>query len=174
MKCSTNSPLSGKGSAVLILAYGNPLRGDDGVAWRAADALQDKFPETQVEIRCLHQLTPELAETVSRFACVIFVDAASPQAGKPGEIRVEELLTETITGTAVGHSLSAGSLLALAASLYGAKPRAFSVTVTGEDFGHRDRLSPVVAAAVPDLIRRVESLARSALSGDSLLANTFA
>ena len=125
-------------------------------------------------MRSLHQLTPELAEAVSRFACVIFVDAASQQAGKPGEIRVEEICADIITGnqTAVlGHSLSAGALLALAASLYGARTRAFSVTVRGENFGHGDRLSPAVAAAVPDLIGRVELLVRAALAGDALPGN---
>jgi hydrogenase maturation protease len=171
VKRSAKSALAGVGkrSAVLILAYGNPLRGDDGAAWRAANVLHGKFPESQVETRCLHQLAPELAEILSRFACVIFVDAASQQAGKAGEIRVE--MIGTISGNeagAVGHSLSPGALLTLAANVYGARPRAFSVTVTGQNFGHGDRLSPVVAAAVPDLIGRVEWLVQSALSGDSL------
>jgi hydrogenase maturation protease len=158
-------------SAVLIVAYGNTLRGDDGVAWRTADALRGKFPESRVEILCLHQLAPELAETASRFECVIFLDAASKQAGKPGEIRVEEIRGETIPkneGAAFGHSLSPAAVLALAANLYGAKPQAFSVTVAGKDFGHGDGLSPSVAAAVPDLISRIELLAQSALSRDSL------
>ena len=174
MKRSTNGTLSGlrKGLGVLVFAYGNPLRGDDGVAWRAADALRGKFPESEVEIRCLHQLAPEVAETVSRFACVIFVDAASQQGRKPGEIRVEEVGTAGEDEAAgFSHSIPPGALLALTASLYGAKPRAFSVTVTGENFGHGDRLSPAVAAAVPDLIGHIELLVQSALSENSLSAN---
>jgi len=158
--------------AVLIVAYGNPLRGDDGVAWRAADALRGKFPESQVEILCLHQLAPELAETAGRFERVIFVDAASKQTGEPGKIRVKQIRAEAISkneGTAFGHSLSPAAVLALAASLYGAKPQAFSVTVTGEDFGHGDRLSRSVTAALPDLISRIELLVQSTLSRDSLV-----
>ena len=157
-------------SAVLIVAYGNPLRCDDGAAWRAADALRGKFPESQVEVLCLHQLAPELAETGRGFECVIFVDAASKQAGKPGEISVEEIRGETIPkseAAAFGHSLSPAAVLALAANLYGAKPLAFSVTVTGEDFGHGDGLSPSVAAAVADLISRIELLVQWALSRGS-------
>ena len=157
--------------AVLIVAYGNPLRCDDGVAWRAADALRGKFPESQVEILCLHQLAPELAETGRGFECVIFVDAASKQAEQPGEIRVEEIRGEAIPkseAVAFGHSLTPAAVLALAANLYGAKPQAFSVTVTGEDFRHGDGLSPSVAAAVPDLISRIELLAQWALSRGSL------
>ncbi|HET9308841.1 MAG TPA: hydrogenase maturation protease [Candidatus Sulfotelmatobacter sp.] len=157
--------------AVLIVAYGNPLRCDDGVAWRAAEALRGKFPEDQVEVLCLHQLAPELAETGRWFECVIFMDAASKEAGKPGEIRVEEIRGEAIPtseAAAFGHSLSPAAVLALAANLYGAKPQVFSVTVTGEDFGHGDGLSPSVAAAVPDLISRIELLVQSALSRGSL------
>ena len=158
--------------AVLIVAYGNPFRGDDGLAWRAADALGGKFPKSRVEILCLHQLAPELAETAGRFECVIFVDAASTQTGEPGEICVEEIRGEAISkneGAAFGHSLSPAAVLALAANLYGAKPQAFSVTVTGEDFGHGDQLSPSVTAALPDLISRIELLVQSTLSRDSLV-----
>jgi len=35
---------------VLIIAYGNPMRSDDGVAWRAAAALQGRFSSDEVEI----------------------------------------------------------------------------------------------------------------------------
>ena len=35
---------------VLIVAYGNPLRSDDGVAWRAADLLAEKFSIPEVEM----------------------------------------------------------------------------------------------------------------------------
>ena len=60
---------------VLIVAYGNPMRSDDGIAWRAADALAPKVSESDVEILRLHQLTPELADAVRNFGTVIFVDA---------------------------------------------------------------------------------------------------
>jgi hydrogenase maturation protease len=158
--------------AVLIVAYGNPFRGDDGVAWRAADALCGKFPESKVDILCLHQLAPELAETASRFERVIFVDAASKQTGELGKIRVEQIRAEAISkneGAAFGHSLSPAAVLALAANLYGARPQAFSVTVTGQNFGHGDQLSRSVTAALPDLISRIELLVQSALSRDSLV-----
>src|SRR5579862_9528285 len=52
---------------ILIIAYGNPLRCDDGIAWRAADALAQKLSDSDVEIVRLHQLAPELAETISHF-----------------------------------------------------------------------------------------------------------
>ena len=81
---------------IVIVAYGNPLRSDDGLAWRAAEQLEKKVSEPDVEIFTLHQLTPEVAETCRRFQCVIFVDAASRADagnGSAGEIRVREIET---------------------------------------------------------------------------------
>ena len=144
----------------LILAYGNPLRSDDGVAWRAAEALRQKFPPGEIEVACRHQLAPELAETVSRFQRVIFVDAASSPQGFPGEVRVEDLGRKGSTDSATySHTLSPHAVLRLAETLYGATPRAWSVTVTGQNFDHGEELSPAVAAALPDLVARIEELA---------------
>jgi hypothetical protein len=49
---------------VLIVGYGNPLRGDDGLGWRAAERLRTVIQDAGVEILALHQLTPELMETL--------------------------------------------------------------------------------------------------------------
>lgn len=145
---------------VLIIAYGNPLRSDDAVAWRAAEALRQKFSPDAIAIDCLHQLAPELAETVSRFPCVIFVDAESSPEGHPGEIRVETLGDSAVKEqtTHFSHALSPFAVLRLAETLYRAKPRAFSVTVTGQNFDHGEALSPAVASALPDLVTRVALL----------------
>jgi hydrogenase maturation protease len=149
---------------VLILAYGNPLRSDDGLAWRAADALQARLRTPEVEILRLHQLAPELAETVSRAHFVIFVDAACP-GGEPGEIRLREIRrgdAELVNG--FSHIVSPAAVMSLAAKLYGASPRAFSATVTGHNFDHGESLSPAVAAALPVLVGRIELLLRPFLA----------
>jgi hydrogenase maturation protease len=149
---------------VLIIAYGNPLRSDDGVGWRAADALRGKFPVAAVEIICLHQPGPELAESVSRCECVVFVDAAAG-AGQGGEIQVKELgSAELSEASGFGHAISPDAILRLAEQLYRTRPKAFSVSVTGQDFSHGDSLSPTVSAAVPLLVSRIEEVAQAFLS----------
>jgi hypothetical protein len=60
---------------LLVIAYGNPLRCDDGIAWQAAEELKRELPDS-AEIIYVHQLTPELAENASRAHTVIFLDAA--------------------------------------------------------------------------------------------------
>ena len=149
---------------ILIIACGNPLRCDDGLAWRAADELEEKFSGGNVEILRTHQLTPELAETVSRSEALVFLDAASAGVGgQPGEVRCAQVgLPEG--PVRFSHQLSPASLMALARQLYGAPPRAFSVTLTGECFEHGEALSPVVAAALSALVTRIETLIKEFLS----------
>jgi Ni,Fe-hydrogenase maturation factor len=50
---------------VLIIAYGNPMRSDDGLAGRAADGLEGKYPPSEVEMLRVHQLAPELARVLA-------------------------------------------------------------------------------------------------------------
>jgi hydrogenase maturation protease len=143
---------------LLIVAYGNPLRSDDGVAWRAAAALQKIFPPDEAEILALHQLGPELAENASRCECVIFVDAAAGP-GPPGEVQIKELRSDSKQeSSAFCHSVPPSHVLALAAQLYNSRPRAFCITVVGENFNHGECLSPKVEAALPALLAQIEEL----------------
>lgn len=145
---------------LLIVAYGNPLRSDDGVGWRAAAALEKTFAPDKAEILSLHQLGPELAENASHSEFVIFVDAATGP-GRPGEIQVEELAESASASetSAFCHAMSPSQVLALAVQLYNCRPRAFSITVVGENFNHGESLSPSVEAALPALLARIEELA---------------
>ena len=143
---------------ILIVAYGNPLRCDDGVAWRAAHALEGKFPPDEIEILCLHQLAPELAESAGLFDGILFLDAA--RGPNPGEIRIEEI-SRNAPAQASSHAVTPSTVLSLAERLYHARPRAFAISITGHNFEHGESLSPAVAAALPDLISRIETLLRS-------------
>ena len=43
---------------LLIIGYGNPLRGDDGFGWHAALRLREIIHDDGIEILPVHQLTP--------------------------------------------------------------------------------------------------------------------
>ncbi len=150
---------------VLVLAYGNPLRGDDGLAWRAAHELKKAIVSPNIEIEQLPQLVPEFAEVIGRSKAVIFLDAATPQPGKtnPGEFFLREVLRQGVgqsVDSAFGHQCSPESLLRLAEELYQAQPRAFIATLTGKDFGSGEKLSPAVELAIPEFVARLEKLIR--------------
>ena len=61
----------------LVLACGNTLRGDDGVAVLLAQYLRDEFCEPETEIQSSQQWTPELAESISQYDFVLFLDASA-------------------------------------------------------------------------------------------------
>ncbi len=69
---------------VLIIAYGNPLRSDDGFGWHAAELLRPKALELRADLLCVYQLTPELAAAISESDLLIFIDAACN--GHPGQV----------------------------------------------------------------------------------------
>ena len=148
---------------ILIVAYGNPLRCDDGVAWRAADALEREFPKSEVEILRLHQLAPEVADSVRQRELVLFVDAAcvdNVRSNRAGEIRVFEV-SGTETRDSYGHFshvYSPAKVLGFALELYREMPKAFVITVAGENFGHGDSLSAAVASVLPELVTRIQRL----------------
>jgi hydrogenase maturation protease len=144
---------------ILMLAYGNPLRGDDGLAWRTADLLERKL--SPVRILRLHQLTPEIAEDLSRCHAVIFIDAAA--TGSPGEIRVEELALgekRPAEDLMCFHQFTPSTLMTMASRLYGARPRAFVATLSGQNFDHSESLSRAVEASIPEFVARIEALVR--------------
>jgi len=148
-------------SGVLIIGYGNPLRGDDGIGVCAAEAFEAEItagtlPEGYpLTILTRMQLTPELAEPVHDADLVIFIDACVE--GEPGTVREEDLAPTE--GGALTHHVYPGTLLALAQELYGNSPKALVISVAGGDFGYESGLSAAVAATLPHLTKRLAELA---------------
>jgi hydrogenase maturation protease len=129
---------------LLVLAIGNPLRRDDGAAARAAPGLEAEGLRGLV----LHQPRPELALEVAGARAVVFLDAR--EGGRAGEVLASPVLAEP-RGAAQPHAVSPAEVMALAERLWGARPPAALVTVTGRDFGFGEGLSPEVEAALPAL-----------------------
>lgn len=132
----------------LVIGYGNPLRGDDGAGAFVARRLG---PDA---IAC-HQLTPELAEPVSRAHRVIFVDA---HAGVPaGEIILQRVRPRASSGI---HRFDPETLLAWSQQLYGHAPEAIFIGIGGESFDLGESLSPAAQRAVGKVFRAIGKLDR--------------
>jgi hydrogenase maturation protease len=138
----------------LVIALGNPLREDDGVGWAVAQVLQRS---KDVRVIVAHQLTPEMAEEVSRADAVVFVDAR--RGGSAGELRTVPL-SPAAADHRLTHVVEPATLLHYAQILYGRAPTAWLVSVAGERFGLGDGLSASVLRAVPAAARQVRALAR--------------
>jgi|SRR5450631_281590 hydrogenase maturation protease len=143
---------------ILIIAYGNPLRCDDGLAWRAAEKLSKLNFHGDLEIITRHQLTPELALPVSQANTVIFIDAA--QGADPGEITSGPVKPQR-SSSALTHDFSPSTILSVAQGLYGRCPEAFAISLCGECFDHGEVLSPKVEESLPRLVAHVTGLVQA-------------
>jgi hydrogenase maturation protease len=142
---------------VIVLACGNSLRGDDGVGLCVAEELRGELGDSQAEISCSHQWTPELSEEISKMDVAVFVDASATL--RPGQVQVRSITPSSEKVGATTHSMDPERLLALAQSLYGRAPeKAFLLTIGGESFAPGEELSTAVRAAVPVATARIKNL----------------
>lgn len=115
---------------ILILAFGNPGRQDDGLGPRCAELLAaQNFPGVQIEIN--YQLTVEDALSISLANKVVFIDAAISLEGDYQFIPVDSCPDETLGS----HLISPQGLLYLAESLFDSRPEAYLLAIKGVEFG---------------------------------------
>jgi hydrogenase maturation protease len=143
---------------VLVIGYGSPLRTDDGVGPEAARRLAADPRLAGIEVRAEHQLTPELALDASRVALLVLVDAAVEQP--PGSVSVQPVRATGDAGPGAPwtHHLDASGIVGLAAELWGAAPRAVQVGVGPASLELGEGLTPVVAAALDEVVEVVVAL----------------
>jgi hydrogenase maturation protease len=134
--------------SVLVLACGNTLRGDDGVAWHIGSALKDDATYSEVEVILTQQLLPEHAEPLSRTDLAIFIDCSA--VAEPGAVSTIPVHQADCLPSIFTHHLDPASLLRLTQDLYGCTPsRAVAITIGGQSFGLSEELSKPVAGAIP-------------------------
>lgn len=147
--------------SVVVIGYGNDLRGDDAAGLHVAAAVES-WRVDGVGVFAIRQLMPELAETLAAAQLAIFVDAcpvshtASGNGDTPGvEVR---RLTPDASASPIGHTSDPRRLLALAQALYGAHPEAWLVTVPAVTFELGAALSPTAARGVEAALREIRGL----------------
>src|SRR5690606_31971958 len=124
---------------ILVIGYGNPLRSDDAIGQHVAWELMKHFDRSDLLVRIAYQLTPELAEIVSHFETVVFIDARV--GSRLGEMVWEEIQPAIGTG-AFTHNVTPGALLGAAHELYGRTPSGLLISIVGEVFDYGTDLSP--------------------------------
>jgi hydrogenase maturation protease len=136
----------------LILGYGNPDRQDDGVAWTIVRDVATHLnlitpsqfdpvvhsPDGDLSLMIALQLLPEMAELVSKYERVCFVDAHTGRV--PDDLSIEVLGSE-FQKSPFTHHLTPQTCLSLSKGLYGRKPEAELVSVRGYEFGFSTALS---------------------------------
>jgi len=142
---------------MLIIAYGNPLRRDDGAGLRLGEILERLWRERDGRVLhiAVHQLTPDLAEDIARDDVfgVVFTDArvVSAKSGNARpEIRVRPLSAKS-RPPVLGHDLDPAVIMACARRLYHRRPPVWLATVPGVDFNHGEGLSKTAENALSSL-----------------------
>lgn len=114
----------------LLIGYGNPGRGDDGLGPAFSEAMSARGL-AGLEIDTDYQLVAEHALAVADRDLVVFADALMGEDepfrfGKIAPVRPEVLGS---------HSLRPETVLALADTLYDGMPQAYVLGISGYDFG---------------------------------------
>jgi hydrogenase maturation protease len=133
---------------ILVIGYGNPLRRDDGIGPRVAEAIAAaNYPS--VHVRPVRQLVPELVADIAEARMVVFVDALADPSRTTVELM--PLHDAEITDWST-HTAHPRALLALTRAIYQRVPEAWWLTVPARDFDFGEGFSSVAAEGVRQAI----------------------
>ena len=154
---------------ILVIGYGNPLRGDDGFGALAAGYVE-KRQIPGVEVIVSHQLNPELAALLSISSHAIFLDAVA--GDQPGTLRATPVEHCDLSSSGM-HHFEPGSLLALAQAIYGQAPPATLITATARSFHHGPEIGQEVRQAAAKAAEAIASFATSGKLDSEILSTTL-
>ncbi len=147
---------------VLVLCLGNPLRRDDAVALRVADALE-AAPPPGVEIRRSAGAGLYLLDDMDGFDRVVVVDAVRSGRAPPGAVRALALEDLRAPEGPSPHAIGLPSAVARARAAGAPVPSPNRLVLVEAEILDEvgEGLTPAVAAAVP---QAVDAARRAALA----------
>lgn len=126
---------------ILIYAYGNPGRQDDGLGNRFIEELEKWISENNirnVELDSNYQLNIEDAVKMSEKDMVIFVDASTEQIE---DIHFSPVETSEGRAEFTTHAASPAFILALCNKLYNKHPETYLLQIRGYEWEFKEELS---------------------------------
>jgi hydrogenase maturation protease len=142
-------------TGLLVIGYGNTLRGDDGVGPRVAEAVgRLRLPGVRTLICPL--LTPELADPIAHAERVIFVDATVDALEKVQWRKLEPNETSQL----MAHAADPRTMLALARDVFGHAPEAWWLTIPAVDLGFRESFSPEAERGFAEAVGKIQAFCR--------------
>jgi hydrogenase maturation protease len=143
-------------SAFWIIGYGNPQRRDDGIGPSIVHRLQPLFEHRgDVHLLVLHQLAPDIIDTLRTADTILFVDA-SVEALSEGR-RWAAIQPELEALPCLVHQVTPSFILWLLRCLYDRNPAAWMVSVEGNDFSFGSGLSSEAACRAERVIGEIEA-----------------
>ena len=148
------------GATVWLLVCGERMREDDGVADVAAEQLPDDV-RNLAHVEHIGVLSVEALLDVPPDCGIVVADlAAGLGTGVVGTVALADVRRDGVY-PATTHVTPPDEIIAAAAALTGLPIRGLFVGVGGAEFGFGDKLSPRVAAALPDYVRALISAIRA-------------
>ncbi|MEA5533027.1 hydrogenase maturation protease [Crocosphaera sp. XPORK-15E] len=126
-------------SQILIIGYGNTLRGDDGVGYKIAEII-DQWNLNNITSLAVHQLTPDLAEKISQVDTVIFIDAIYVTDMNRAKIEIKTISINRKINN-LGHHNNPEQLLSLTQAIYQKIPLAYWILVPAVNFNFSESFS---------------------------------
>jgi len=126
---------------VLLHAYGNPGRGDDGLGNAFIEAMERWIRTNNlhgITTDSSYQLNVEDAAVIAEYDVVIFIDASKAEIGPYAFDRVDSKAEQTFTT----HSISPAAVLALCEEIYHRTPDVRLLQIHGYEWDFREGLSP--------------------------------
>ncbi len=153
---------------MLLLACGNPLRGDDEFGLHLAAAARERFSAEHLRVLAAQQWTPEMAAEIAHARGVVFADAAVTSPA--GEVMLNLLepadgsdCTQGLQSASplrASHHMTPERLLACAQAWYGCQPqRAYLLAAGAVTMECTEELSPRLREhALPFALAMLERL----------------
>jgi len=138
---------------ILVIGYGNTLRGDDGVGPRVAEAIEQlNLPGVRTLV--CQQLSPEHAEPVSLAHIAVFVDAA---VDAPREVQFRKL-EPAGSSQLMAHAADPRTMLALARDVFGHVPEAWWLTIPAVKLDFSEELTPEAQRGLEEAVEKIKGL----------------
>ena len=152
----------------LIVGLGNPILGDDGVGWKVAERVRQRFEVgaddlgdfSDVDVNCFSLGGLSLMEQMVGYERVILVDSMQTGQGEAGDVRVFKL--EEMQNPFLGHSASTHDTSLIIAMETGRKMGLklpdeviFIAVEAIQVYDFSEELSPSIASAVPKMVEAV-------------------
>jgi hydrogenase maturation protease len=151
----------------LLIGYGNPDRGDDGVAWHFLNRVLKEFDckeddlfsdevihiKENLDIWFNFQLLPEMAETIPAYERVIFIDAHTGNVKE--DINLVPLEPQ-FQNSPLTHHFTPPSCLALVQEMKGKCPESWLLSVRGYQFAFNRQLSSQTQILIDEAFQKIK------------------